>query len=134
MFLSAKTREAIVRTMYAYASAYERKDLDSIAALLAPEVVGIGSEKGEWVEGREEYVSAIARECAEFDDISFEYGDLRIAADGIIAWVAAPVEMTVTAGGKVRHLHGRLTAVLMDTWDGWRFVQMHFSVPEGGEE
>ncbi|QSZ68049.1 DUF4440 domain-containing protein [Methanofollis aquaemaris] len=134
MALSAKTREAVTKTMYAYASAYGRKDADGVAALLAPEVIGIGSEKGEWVEGRDEYVSAITRECAAFDDISLEYGDLRIAADGIIAWVATPFEMTITADGRVRHLHGRLTAVLMNTWDGWRFVQTHFSVPEGGEE
>jgi ketosteroid isomerase-like protein len=134
MFLSAKTREAVTKTMYAYASAYGRKDVDGVAALLAPEVIGIGSEKGEWVEGCEGYVSAITREFAGFDDVSLEYGDLRIAADGIIAWVATPFEMTVTAEGRVRHLHGVLTAVLMNTWDGWRFVQTHFSVPEGGEE
>jgi ketosteroid isomerase-like protein len=132
MFLSAKTREAVTKTMYAYASAYGRKDVDGVAALLAPEVVGIGSEKGEWVEGRDGYVSAITREFEGVDDVSLEYGDLRIAADGIIAWVATPFEMAVTAGGRVRHLNGRLTAVLMNTWDGWRFVQIHVSMPEGG--
>jgi ketosteroid isomerase-like protein len=134
MFLSAKTRDAVTRTMYAYATAYGQMDADGVAALLAPEVVGIGSEKWEWVEGREEYTSALKREFAGCEDISVEYGDLRIAADGIIAWVATPCEMAVTAEGRVRHLNGRLTAVLMNTWDGWRFVQTHFSVPEGGEE
>jgi ketosteroid isomerase-like protein len=134
MSLSAKTREAVTKTMYAYASAYKRKDAEGVAALLAPEVIGIGSEKGKWVEGRDAYVSAIAREFEGFDDISLEYGDLRIAADGIIAWVATPFEMTITADGRVRHLNGVLTAVLMNTWDGWRFVQIHFSVPEGGEK
>lgn len=129
MFLSEKTREAVVRTMYAYAAAYNQKDAEGVMELMAPEIVAIGTGQDEWVEGRDQMRSGIERDFARFESLSIEYGDLSIAADGIIAWVAAPFEFTAIAGGAMQALGGRLTAVLMNTWDGWRFVQMHFSLP-----
>jgi len=135
MFLSDKTREAVVRTMYAYAAAYSRKDADAVMELMAPEIVAIGTGQDEWAEGPEQVRAGMERDFAQCDTVSVEYGDLRIAADGIIAWVAAPFEITAIAGGKMQALRGRLTAVLMNTWDGWRFVQMHVSLPAAeGEE
>lgn len=134
MFLSDKTREAVVRTMYAYAAAYNRKDADGVMELMAPEIIAIGCGQDEWAEGPEQVRACIERDFAQCDTVSVEYGDLRIAADGIIAWVAAPFEITAIAGGKMQALRGRLTAVLMNTWDGWRFVQMHFSLPAADQE
>jgi ketosteroid isomerase-like protein len=134
MFLSDKTREAVVRTMYAYAAAYNRMDVDAVMELMAPEIVAIGSGKDEWVEGSDQMRAAIGRDFAQCDTVSLEYGDLRIAADGIMAWVATPAEFTAIAGGKMQAFRGRMTAVLMNTWDGWRFVQMHFSLPASGQE
>jgi len=134
MFLSDKTREAVVRTMYAYAAAYNRMDVDGVMELMAPEIIAIGSGKDEWVEGSDKMRAAIERDFAQCDTVSIEYGDLRIAADGIIAWVATPAEFTAITGGTMQALRGRMTAILMNTWDGWRFVQMHFSVPAADQE
>ncbi|WP_165394848.1 nuclear transport factor 2 family protein [Methanofollis fontis] len=134
MFLSEKTREAIISTMYAYASAYSRMDVNGVMELMAPEVMAIGSGEDEWLEGREQVQAGTERDFSECETVSIEYGDLRIAADGIIAWVATPFEITAIAGGRMQVFRGRLTAVLMDTWEGWRFVQMHFSFPNADQE
>jgi len=134
MFLSDKTREAVVRTMYAYATAYSQKDADAVMELMAPEIIAIGTEQDEWAEGQEQVRAGMERDFAQCDTLSIEYGDLRIAADGIIAWVAAPFEITAIAGGKMQALRGRMTVILMNTWDGWRFVQMHFSLPAADQE
>lgn len=121
---------AVLRRM---TEAMGRKDVETLAALADPDLRAFGTGAGEKVIGREEYRRYLERGFAQAEEVALDLSDIRIGAEGTIAWVMAEMTWRFAAGGVPRTMNGRMTAVLRGTGHAWVFAQMHYSLPaEGG--
>jgi ketosteroid isomerase-like protein len=100
---------------------------------LAPDVLGIGSDPGEWWEGRD-VVSAIgAKQVKEMSDagISVTGGDARIVEHGDVLWAADRPVLRLVDGSEVPM---RFTVVAEHHEGTLRLTQFHLSVGAANEE
>jgi ketosteroid isomerase-like protein len=127
------TNIAILAAISSYAQAYGRKNVDSILAMTVPDFFGFGSGPDEKVSSRDELRSQLERDFAQSGQIDMKFGPAAISADGNVAWYASGCTIDVVVGGQKISLDGRMTAVLKKVGNEWLFVQMHFSVPDRGQ-
>jgi len=129
MIVSEQTQGQIMGVLRRLAKATGEKDIESIMALTDPDFCGLGTDAGEKVIGREAYRHQLEREFAQAETISLEFSDVRIGAEGTVAWVLADMAYRFVAGGAPRTLDGRMTAVLRGTGHAWVIAQLHYSLP-----
>jgi len=110
------------------------KDVDGIMALTDPDFRGFGTGADEKAIGREAYRRHIERDFAQAEAIALDLSDVRIAAEGTVAWVMADMAYRFVAGGAPQTLNGRMTAVLRGTGHAWVFAQVHYSLPAEGQD
>lgn len=134
MRVSEQTREQIMAVLRRMTDAMSRKDVEGIMAFTDPEFRGFGTGADEKAIGREEYRRHLERDFAQAETISLDLSDVRIGAEGTVAWVMADLTYHVVAGGDPQDLNGRMTAVLRGTGHAWVFAQMHYSIPAEGQE
>ncbi|MCM2466730.1 nuclear transport factor 2 family protein [Methanoculleus oceani] len=129
MRVSEQTRDQIMAVLRRMAEAMAGKDVDGIMALTDPDFRGFWTGADEKVIGKEAYRRHLERDFARAETIALEFSDVRIGAEGTVAWVMADMACRVVADGAPQTLNGRLTAVLRGTGHAWVFAQMHSSLP-----
>jgi len=134
MPVSEQTQDQILAVLRRMAEATARKDLDGMVALADPDFRGFGTGLDEKAVGREAYRRNLERDFSQAETISLEFSDIRIGAEGTVAWVMAGMAYHIVADGVSQTLNGRLTAVLRGTGHAWVFAQMHYSLPAQGQE
>jgi hypothetical protein len=87
----------------------------------APDVLVIGSDANEWIEGGE----AVQRIWAEQAGLEVEVEDVRCYEEGSVSWMAGRVKFTLPDGSTVP---ARVTGVAHRESGNWKVVQSHTSV------
>jgi ketosteroid isomerase-like protein len=136
MRANAETEAAVMDTLKRFNEAYQRKDVDSLLAMLAPDPDGvfIGTGADERRIGLDEAGAQIERDFAQSDVIFWELGWHSVSAAGPVAWLAADVIIHVKIDEREIGMPIRLTAVLEKRGDKWLFVQLHNSVPAADQK
>ncbi len=122
---------AVLRRM---TEATARKDVDAIMALTDPDFQGFGTGADEKAIGRDAYRRHLERDVAQAETIALDLSDVRIAAEGTVAWVMADMAYHFVVDGVGETLNGRMTAVLRGTGHAWVFAQVHYSFPAEGQD
>lgn len=134
MTLTKAQEEEIIATMEQYAMAYQKKDIQAFSALFSPEISGFGSGVDEVIHNHADLIHQIRRDVGQADVHAVGFPDRQIFGDGRVAWVTSKSTMTFSVGGSARQtLSGRSTMVLKNTGSRWVIVQLHFSLPFGGQ-
>ncbi len=134
MRVSEQTREQIMAVLRRMTDAMGRKDVESLVALVDPEFRAFGTGADEKAIGREAYRRHLERDFAQAEKIALDLSDVRVGAEGTVAWVMANVTYRLLVDGVGETLNGRMTAVLRGTGHAWVFAQMHYSLPAEGQE
>ena len=113
-----------------FAARYSAKDADgALAAMAGDDIVLVGTGADEVRFGLAEARAQIERDMSQADELDFRFDDLRINVVGDTAFAFANVAFRGSAGEASFEMAARMTAGLVHTDDGWRFVQAHLSVP-----
>ena len=124
----------VVETIQQYATAYRKKDIRALAALVATGISGFGSGPDEVISNHDDFIQHTRRDMSQATLLSIEYPDPQIFGDGRVAWVTSGNTMTYTVDGKTKEtLRGRVTMVLRNTGSRWVIEQLHFSMPYGAQ-
>jgi len=122
----------VIETIQQYATAYRKKDIRALSALVATGISGFGSGPDEVISNHDDFIQHTRRDMSQATLLSIEYPDQQIFGDGRVAWVTSGNTMTYTVDGKTREtLRGRVTMVLRNTGRRWVIEQLHFSMPYG---
>jgi len=122
----------VVETIQQYATAYRKKDIRALAALVATGISGFGSGPDEVISNHDDFIQHTRRDMSQATLLSIEYSDQQVFGDGRVAWVTSGNTMTYTVDGKTKEtLRGRVTMVLRNTGSRWVIEQLHFSMPYG---
>jgi len=111
-----------------------KKDVDGIMALTDPDFQGFGTGADEKAIGRDAYRRHLERDVVQAETIALDLSDVRIAAEGTVAWVMADMVYHFVVDGVGETLNGRMTAVLRGTGHAWVFAQVHYSLPAEGQD
>jgi hypothetical protein len=91
----------------------------------------IGSDPGQWTEGREEWLAAREALVDTMEDLKFEAGEEAHGyEEGSMGWVADRPSVVLPGGT----ISTRLTGVVRQEEGEWRFVHIHISVGVPDEE
>ncbi len=93
------------------------------------DVVLIGSEAGEIIEGTEAFVDFFRRLLALPVRLAWEWKTVRISREGEIAWVFANGEVVIRNGEGEKRAPYRMTGVLKQHDGQWRWRLFHGSEP-----
>jgi uncharacterized protein (TIGR02246 family) len=112
--------------------AMNKHDLKAVMALYvdAPNIAMMGTGPGEFWKGREAVENAYQVFFEDFKagSMSYECPDRAAGKHGDVAWFAASCDMTdATPDGEPREYGLNVSAVLLNTTEGWRFQTLHFS-------
>lgn len=131
-----QTTAEVKEIMNQLGEAFRKRDMDRLAALLAPDpdVTFFGTGADEERVGLAEIKEQIQRDWAQSDLAEMEWGRLSVSAQGTVAWVAGDVSLHAETNGKDMRFPGRITAVMDKRDGGWRIDQWHLSVPMAGQE
>lgn len=126
---SLEIRNAILRF-------YERFSAGDVAGLermltQGPGVLVIGTDPGEWYEGRAEWVAAFKEQMEAIPGIRLEAGDPRGFVEGSAGWLADRPSFVLPDGTTIPT---RLTSVMEEEDGEWKLVQLHFSVGVPNDE
>jgi len=134
MTVTKAQEEEIIATMEQYAMAYKKKDIQAFSTIFSPEISGFGSGEDEVIRNHAGLIRQIRRDMSQADVHAVEFSDRQIFGDGRVAWVTSKSTMTFSIGGSAKQtLFGRSTMVLKNTGSRWVIVQLHFSLPFGGQ-
>jgi ketosteroid isomerase-like protein len=132
--VSAQTRIQVMDVIDQMARYYSRRDVERVLSLVDESFCGFGTGPDEKVVGRKNFRDQLERDFGQCDSLSMELSDVRLFAEGTIAWFMAECTITATISGKSRKITGRMTGVLRGTGHTWVFAQTHFSVPDRDQE
>jgi uncharacterized protein (TIGR02246 family) len=112
--------------------AMNKHDLKAVLALYvdAPNIAMMGTGPGEFWRGREAVENAYQAFFADFKagSMSYECPERAAGKHGDVAWFASSCDMKDAApDGEPREYSLNVSAVLLNTADGWRFQTLHFS-------
>lgn len=134
MALSEKQNLEIMETFEKYAEAYHKKDKLALSRLCSPDICGFGSGPDEVFIGRKELMSGLTRDFSQARSVHLSFAVININGEGRVAWVTCWGAFSAVIGDNDVRMLGRMTAVLKNTGKAWRFEQIHFSMPYGGQE
>ena len=135
MKADAKTQAEVVEVLNRFAEGNAKRDWNTIRPIFAsdPDVVLVGTGKDEKRIGLNEIKTQAERDWAQSESAEISFGWTSVSASGNVAWVASDATIRAKAGGQEIALTGRLTAVLERRGGKWLIVQLHFSLPAGGQ-
>ncbi len=134
MPIDADTKAAVTDAFSRYARGYSKKDVDALMAMMDRDFFGFGSGPDEVVTSLSELRSQLQRDFAQCGDLSIEFGPVKMAREGNVAWSAGDCTISAEVGDEMLRLKGRMSAVLRKSGDQWLFAHIHFSVPDRGQE
>lgn len=121
-----------------FPTALESGNMDVFSQIMAHDnnLVAFGTDSAEYWVGYSAVEQALKEQMASFSDIKFIVSNqkVNVSDDGDAAWFSETADWSMTAGGQPVDLKGlRITGVLAKKSDGWKIVQLHFSVPVSGQ-
>ncbi len=131
---SAEVRDTLLR----FYEVFSAEDLEGFARILAQEeeddegVLVIGTEPGQWVEGREQWIAAREAQMRAMVGLRLEAGEEPYCyEEGSMGWVADWPRAVLPDGNAIST---RLTGVVRQEAGEWRLVHIHISVGVPDEE
>ena len=127
---SAEVRDALLR----FYEVFSTPDLKGFAQIIVQEdegVLVIGTDPGDWAEGRERWIAAREALTHAMEGLRLEAGEKpRGFEEGSMGWVADRPRAVLPDGT----ISTRLTGVVRQEEGEWRFVHVHLSVGVPDEE
>jgi ketosteroid isomerase-like protein len=128
---SAQVRDTLLRFYEVFSAA----DLEAFAQIIAHEedegVLVIGTDPGDWAEGRQQWIAAREALMHAMEGLRLEAGEEpRGYEEGSMGWVADRPRAVLPEGT----ISTRLTGVVRQEEGEWRFVHVHLSVGVPDEE
>ncbi len=127
---SAEVRETLLR----FYEVFSAPDLEGFAQIITQEdegVLVIGTDPGDWAEGRERWIAAREALTHSMEGLRLEAGEApRGYEEGSMGWVADRPRAVLPDGT----ISTRLTGVLCQEDGEWRLVHIHLSVGVPDEE
>ena len=125
----AQAQQEISDLLNRYARAYERKDVETIMAMIAPgpNTVFVYPGPGGLYVGKSNIKTVYERDFAKFVSATIDSTSVSIEARGKVAWFASEWVATLDMGDGEVTIPARWTAVLEKRNGKWLFVQSHFS-------
>jgi hypothetical protein len=130
---STEVGDALLRFYEVFSAA----DLEGLAQIIAQEenegVLVIGTDPGDWLEGREQWIAARkALTEGRWEGLRLEAGEQHHGyEEGSMGWVADRPSIVMANGTAIP---ARLTGVVREEEGEWRFVHVHLSVGVPDEE
>ena len=114
---------------------FSAPDLDGLAQIITQEadesVLVIGTDPGDWAEGRERWIAAREALTHSMEGLRLEAGEEPQGyEEGSMGWVADRPRAVLPDGT----ISTRLTGVGRQEEGGWRFVHIHLSAGVPDEE
>jgi ketosteroid isomerase-like protein len=136
MKATAETESAVVAVMDRWLQSYERRDINGLMGLMAPDddlfLFGTGIDEKRI--GPDEVRLQAKRDWAQMEALSFNFASHHISEAGPVAWVASEGYGQGKVAGQEIQFPMRMTAVLEKRNDDWLITQAHVSVPAAGQE
>jgi ketosteroid isomerase-like protein len=127
---SAEVRDTLLRFYEVFSAA----DLEGFAQIITQEdegVLVIGTDPGDWAEGRERWIAAREALMHTMEGLRLEAGEEpRGYEEGSMGWVADQPRAVLPDGT----ISTRLTGVVRQEEGEWRLVHIHLSVGVPDEE
>lgn len=128
----------VTRIVNQFPSALESGNMDVFSQLMTHgnSLVAFGTDSAEYWVGYPAFEQAMKAQLASFSDINFTVSNqkINVSENADAAWFSEMADWSMTANGQPVDLKGlRITGVLAKEPDGWKIVQMHFSVPVSGQ-
>jgi len=126
-----KSETQIKTTLDHFVKAYEKKDIEGLMSLFSkkPGVVFIGTGSDEKCLGLDRIKIQFERDFMQSEKMRVSKKWETFSVAGEMAWLAAEVDFGTKIKGKSQEFLTRLTAVLENHDEEWRFVHMHISLP-----
>lgn len=136
MVASTQTMAAVRGVLDRFAAAYSAKDEAGVLACFAVghDGVLVGTGADEWRVGDAAVRAQVARDFAQADSLSVEYGELHVDGTDGVAWFAAKAIVRASVGGEPFESALRLTGVVSKRGADWKIVQSHLSFPADAQE
>jgi len=136
MKANVKTEAAVVAVLDRFMETYQKRDIDGLMALFAPDddQIMFGTGIDEKRIGRDQIRFQAERDWSQTEALAFNFTWRQVSAAGPVAWVAAEGLGEGKAGGQAIQFPVRMTAVLEQRGDEWILVQSHVSLPAPGQE
>jgi ketosteroid isomerase-like protein len=134
---TAMRRSAEVRdTLLRFYEVFSAEDLEGLARIIAQEeqegILVIGSDPGQWVEGRDQWIAAREAVMREMEGLRLEAGEEPYGyEEGSMGWVADRPRAVLPDGNAIST---RLTGIVRQEAGEWRLVHIHISVGVPDEE
>jgi ketosteroid isomerase-like protein len=115
----------------AYATAFEKKDVNGIMALIAPDsnAVFIDSDVVLPFSGLEKIKGIYTRDFSQMESGTLTYAATSISSKGDVAWFATAVNASVVIDKEKSTVPAQWSGVLEKRGGKWLIVQSHFSFP-----
>jgi ketosteroid isomerase-like protein len=128
---SAEVRDTLLR----FYEVFSAPDLEGFAQIIAQEadegVLVIGTDPGDWAQGRERWIAAREALTHTMEGLRLEAGEEPQGyEEGSMGWVADQPRAVLPDGA----ISTRLTGVLRQEEGEWRLVHIHLSVGVPDEE
>ncbi|MDX2060066.1 MAG: nuclear transport factor 2 family protein [Gemmatimonadales bacterium] len=121
--------EAAVRAaIEAYNRAFTGKDLSSLKALLAPDIV-LYEHSVRNVGLDDVWENHLRPEVTEFEHVTAEFSDVRVSATADMALVLRQYRIRATMKGRPIDARGNETMVWVRRDGAWRVAHIHYSHP-----
>ena len=117
---------------------WETNDVPLFTSIFAhdDDMVNYGTDAAErWV-GWNALKASVEKQTAAFADtkMTVQHRDIKLAADGNVAWAAEVLDWSTRTGSEIVNLTGmRVTTVLEKRQGAWLIVHTHYSVPVAGQ-
>jgi uncharacterized protein (TIGR02246 family) len=115
----------------AYAAAFEKKDVNAIMALIAPDpnVVFLDSDVALPFSGPEKIKEVYVRDFSQMESGTLKYSGVSVGSKGDVAWFATAISASVVIDKEKTTVPAQWSGVLEKREGKWLIVQSHFSFP-----
>ncbi len=136
MKANEKTEADVLNTMNKYMDAYQKRDIDELMRLFAPDddQVHFGTGADERRIGRDQLKIQAEQDWSQTDALNFNITWHQISAAGPVAWIAAEGLGQGQAGGQSFEFPVRMTGVLEKRGNEWLVVHSHTSLPSPAQD
>ena len=136
MKADTKTESAVLAVLNKFLETYEKRDIEGLMALFAPDddQIMFGTGIDEKRLGRDQIRFQAERDWSQTEALAFSFNWHQVSAAGSVAWVAAEGSGQGMVGGQKIEFPLRMTGVLEQRGDDWLLVQSHVSLPAPGQE
>lgn len=131
MYATASVEADVMSVLRRFADAYAGRDKRRLLDLFCADrdVVLLGNGCDECNVGIHAVLGQIRRDWEQTDTLRMRFGWRSVSTMGQVAWLATDCYLFVQAGYRRAELPMRITAVMIQTDDGWKIAQLHYSSP-----